>query len=159
MIQKMTIIFILFKFNVKIYLRYKVVKRGLCMNQEIDEYLKKIGSISLDKLNDYFIYKELICYENRNLNGCVKDILRVFTDMVENDKRYIKMFNNSILISNNGFIDDGVLKVRIGVFNKLDKVINTIDSLINFCNKKRIKLNGKLECYDNIGYLLLKLKI
>ena len=127
------------------------------MNKKIEEYLKVLRKFSIEDLSYDIIYKELICHENINLNGCVKDVLRVFTDMIETDERYINLSGDSILISNTDDSFDTGRKIRLGIFNKLECVVSNIDSLLVFCNKKKIKFRGKLENYDNVGYLELEI--
>lgn len=128
------------------------------MRKKIDEYLNKISKISLDVINYEYIYKELICYDNGNLNECIKDILRVFTDLLDNNKKYIKIVDDSILITNIEDDDTSKRRVRLGIFNKLEYITFNVENLIGFCNKKKIRFSGKLECYDNIGYLELEIK-
>lgn len=123
------------------------------MNKRIDEYLNKISKFSLDEIDYDYIYRELICYNNRNIDDCVMDTLRVFTEMVNNDKKYINMDNDSLLISNTSGFVNGKRIIKLGIFNKLDNVIFNIDSIISYCNKKRISFFGKLNNYDNVGYL------
>lgn len=121
--------------------------------KKMDSYLKLFNKVSIEDLSYEYIYKELICHENRNVNGCVKDILRIFADMIDTDKKYIKLVDNKIVISNIDEIDYSKKKIELSIFNKLDNVHKDLDMLINYCNKKKIKFSGKFEVYDNVGYL------
>ena len=101
------------------------------MNSKIDSFFKIISRDSFDKINYDYIYRELICYNNRKLEDSVIDILRIFSDMMSNDYDYIKIDNDCILISNAFNSGNTSRCVRLGIFNKLDYVIYNIQNDLN----------------------------
>ena len=56
--------------------------------KDIDNYLKKYDVLSIDEISFEYIYKDLICHNNIDVNGCFKDIVRVYADMI--DKKGLK---------------------------------------------------------------------
>ena len=150
--------FILFKINDKIKLYYMVIKRGLCMNNDVNYFFNKINNVSLDMVDYDYVYSELICCCAKGIdNSNNMDILRIFSDLIDLDKKYIKMKDDYILITNDFRKKHFNRRVRLGIFNKIDNVIFNIDSLISFCNKKKIIFNGVLRKINMVLYLELEI--
>ena len=125
------------------------------MNKDVNYFFNKINNISLDKIDYDYIYSELICNNINDINND-KDILRIFSDMIDLDKKYIQMVNDYILITNDfKNRNNSNRRIRLGIFNKLENVVFNIDSLISFCNKKRIFFSGKLKKVNDVLYLEL----
>ena len=125
------------------------------MNKDVNYFFNKINNVSLDKIDYDYIYNELICNNINDVNDD-KDILRIFSDMIDLDKKYIQMVNDYILITNDfKNKNNSNRKIRLGIFNRLENVIFNIDSLISFCNKKRIFFSGKLRKVNDVLYLEL----
>ena len=123
--------------------------------KDINDYLKKYNDLSIEEISYEYIYKDLICYGNMDMNGCIKDIVRVYADMIDKNKDYIELVDDKIIISN---VSDNVVNKRlcdISIFIKLDDVHNDIDLLIEYCNSKKIKFNGIFQIYENVGKLVI----
>ena len=123
--------------------------------KDINDYLKKYNDLSIGEISYEYIYKDLICYGNMDMNECIKDIVRVYADMIDKNKDYIELVDDKIIISN---VSDNVVNKRlcdISIFIKLDDVHNDIDLLIEYCNSKKIKFNGIFQIYENVGKLVI----
>lgn len=128
-------------------------KRNICMEKKINEYLNYIGSKSLDVISCEDIYKELICYNSRKISESSKCIEDIFENLSFDIRKYIKLQDQTIIISNNLDIDNSKKMIELGIFNKLTYITDNINKLIIFLNKKKIRFSAKLKIYDNVGYM------
>ena len=79
------------------------------MNKRINEYLNLIGSKRLDDLSYEYIYKELICYNSTKISDSNKTIAEIFETLPLDIRKYIKLQDQTLIISNNLDIDNKIL--------------------------------------------------
>lgn len=123
------------------------------MNKRINEYLNLIGSKRLDDLSYEYIYKELICYNSTKISDSNKTIAEIFETLPLDIRKYIKLQDQTLIISNNLDIDNTKKMIELGIFNKIAYINDNIIKIILFLNKKKIRFNAKLKIYDNVGYM------
>ena len=123
------------------------------MNKRINEYLNLIGSKRLDDLSYEYIYKELICYNSTKISDSNKTIAEIFETLPLDIRKYIKLQDQTLIISNNLDIDNTKKMIELGIFNKIAYINDNITKIILFLNKKKIRFSAKLKIYDNVGYM------
>ena len=108
------------------------------MNKRINEYLNLIGSKRLDDLSYEYIYKELICYNSTKISDSNKTIAEIFETLPLDIRKYIKLQDQTLIISNNLDIDNTKKMIELGIFNKIAYINDNITKIILFLNKKKI---------------------
>lgn len=116
------------------------------MNKKIDSFLNYIISKKIDSYND--IYKEIISYNNYSNTNI--DILRIFTDLSDNNRKKFKLEDDKILSS---LIDGNYKKIELGIFLKLDNVNSVIEEIITWLDKHKIVYDIIFRIVNGILYL------
>lgn len=116
------------------------------MNKKIDSFLNNITSKKIDSYND--IYKEIVSYNNYNNNKI--DILRIFTDLSDNNRKIFKLDGDKIFSS---LIDGDYKKIELGIFFKLDNGSSVIDEIITWMNKHKIIYDMIVRIVNGVLYL------
>lgn len=125
------------------------------MREKINEYLNIISSISNENLSCDSIYEKLISSVGMDLDKSSKNIFDIFDNISLDNKKFMKLENQEIIISNGLELDSNKKYIELGIFNKLDSLSDNVNKLTSCLNKKKISYCGKLRIYGNVGYLLL----